>query len=120
MTLNIYALGQQIQIIRKKKGLSQNALSEMVDKSPTYLSYIETGSKRMSMDTFVDIVNALNTTADELLKDSLKNTTFITNTGFAVILDDCTAYEQRVLYDLLASCKQILRTNKSSFSSGQR
>ena len=111
MTLNIFALGKQIKIVRRKKALSQNTLSEMIDKSPTYLSYIETGAKQVSLETFVGIVNALQCSADELLKDSIENTSFVTNIGFTTVLEDCSPFEQRFLYDLIVSAKQILRGN---------
>lgn len=41
MALNYILLGKRIQTIRKKKGLSQAKLSEIIDKTPTYVSYIE-------------------------------------------------------------------------------
>ncbi len=115
MILDLIALGKRIQAVRKKKGLSQNELSELIDKTPTYLSYIENGTKCVSLDTFVDIVNSLNTTADDLLKDSLENTVVITNGRFTELLSDCTAYEQRVLLEIAASAKASLRSNKSYF-----
>ncbi len=115
MSLDIEALGSRIRYIRKKRGLSQNSLSEMIDKSPTYLSYIESGIKCMSLDTFVDLTNALNVTADDLLKDSLENISIVTNSGFASILSDCNSYEQRVLYDLVVVAKEVLRSNETFF-----
>ena len=115
MPLDIEALGNRVQQIRKKRGLSQNNLSEMIDKSPTYLSYIESGIKCMSLDTFIDLTNALNVTADDLLKDSLENISIVTNSGFASVLADCNSYEQRVLYDLVVVAKHVLRSNASFF-----
>ncbi len=115
MTLDIEALGRRIKAVRKRRGLSQNNLSELIDKSPTYLSYVESGTKCMSLDAFVDIVNALNTTADDLLKDSLENIAIVTVNGFSSVLADCDSYEQRVLIDLIISAKEILRSNKDYF-----
>ena len=59
MTINNMAIGKRIQNIRKRRGLSQFSLSELVDLSPGYISYIETGVKSMSLDTLVSIANAL-------------------------------------------------------------
>ncbi len=115
MTLNIEALGRRIRTVRKRRGMSQNMLAEMIDKSPTYLSYIEHGSKCMSLDTFVDIANALNATADDLLIDSLENTIIVTGSSFISVLSDCDSYEQRILLDLVVSMKTILRSNKDYF-----
>ena len=113
MPLNIAALGRRIHLTRKKRGLSQNVLSEMIEKTPAYLSYIEGGTKCMSLDTFVDLVNALNTTADDLLRDSLENTLIVIHSSFSELLSDCTPYEQRVLLDTAIAMKETLRINKN-------
>ena len=121
MPLNIFALGKTIRHIRKKRGLSQSRLSELIDKSPTYLSYIESGLRCISLDTLVDLANALNVTADSLLKDSLHNTATILSNEFAAVLGDCTIYEQKVLLDVLIAAKASIRSNKSLFlKSNQR
>ena len=65
------ALGKKIKVIRKRKGVSQQALAEMANCSPTHISYCETGRRHMSVETLVRIANALHVTADELLIDSL-------------------------------------------------
>ena len=45
MQLNYHVLGQRIQKIRKRKHISQAALSAMIDKSSGYISYLERGTK---------------------------------------------------------------------------
>ena len=47
MALNFVQIGKHIGEIRKRRGLSQQKLSEIIDKSPTYVSYIESGLKCM-------------------------------------------------------------------------
>ena len=49
MQLNYYVLGQRIQKIRKNKRISQAVLSTMIDKSAGYISYLECGTKVMSL-----------------------------------------------------------------------
>ncbi len=115
MPLNNHALGKSIRYYRKKRGYSQSSLSELVDKSPTYLSYIESGLRCISLDTLVDLANALNVTADILLKESLKNQAAVMRNEFAEILSDCTDYEQRILLEVLIAVKASVRTNKVLF-----
>ena len=115
MPLNNHALGKSIRYYRKKRGFSQSSLSELVDKSPTYLSYIESGLRCISLDTLVDLANALNVTADILLKESLKNQAAVMRNEFAEILSDCTDYEQRILLEVLIAVKTSVRTNKVLF-----
>ena len=113
MPLNIFALGRRIHQVRKKRGYSQTVLADKVHISTTFLSYIESGSKAMSLDTFVDLVNMLNTTADDLLRDSLNNTTVVSNNTLTELMSDCSTYEERVLIEVLISTKQSLRDNRS-------
>lgn len=40
MAINFVQIGKHIGEIRKRRGLSQQKLSEIIDKSPTYVSYI--------------------------------------------------------------------------------
>ena len=112
MAVNYISMGQKIKTIRKRRGLTQIALAEEIERSATYISYIEGGSKSMSLDTFVLIVNALNATADELLLDSLENTVLVSNHVFSSVLTDCSDYEKKVLYDVIVATKQSLRENR--------
>lgn len=112
MALNYISIGQKIKAIRKRKGLSQLTLSELIDRSPTYISYIEGGIKSMSLDTFILLVNALNITADELLMDNLENTIKVSNHEFAALLSDCNDYEKRILFDVITAAKKSIRENR--------
>ena len=60
MTLNFINLGSRVKNVRNRRGISQMSLAEKIDKSATYISYIECGYKSMSLETFVAIANALN------------------------------------------------------------
>ena len=112
MALNYISIGQNIKAIRTRKGLSQLTLSELIDRSPTYISYIEGGIKSMSLDTFILLVNALNITADELLMDNLENTIKVSNHEFAALLSDCNDYEKRILFDVITAAKKSIRENR--------
>lgn len=54
-------------ILRKTKGITQEQLSESINVSPHYIYEIERGLKQMSLETFISITYALNTSADYLL-----------------------------------------------------
>ena len=112
MAINFVQIGKHIGEIRKRRGLSQQKLSEIIDKSPTYLSYIEGGLKCMSLDTFVSIANALQVSADELLKDNIENNIKVANHEFASLIADCSEYEKRVLLSMLKTAKTAMRENR--------
>lgn len=112
MSLNYIAIGQRIKARRAEQDLSQSALSERIDKTPTYISYIENGIKSMSLDTFVAIANALDTSADELLGNCIEHNSESMYHDISACLAGCTVYERKVLLGLLMAAKDILRTNK--------
>jgi hypothetical protein len=66
----------------------------------------------MSLDTFILLVNALNTTADELLIDNLENTIKVTSHQFAALISDCSDYERIILLDVTMAAKKSLRENR--------
>lgn len=67
MSLDYKAIGKHIREARRRNHLSQAMLAEAVDKTPSYISYIESGLKSMSLDTFVLIANALGVSPERLL-----------------------------------------------------
>ena len=59
--LNKYRyLGLNIAYYRKKRGLSQEALAELVNISRTHMSRIETADCAVSLDVVFEICDALN------------------------------------------------------------
>ena len=60
MQINYILLGQRIRAIRTKKGITQMELAERIDRSPAYMSYVETAYKFCSLDTLVRVANELN------------------------------------------------------------
>ena len=67
-------LGEQIRYIRNQQHLSQEDLAEMCDISPSFMGHIERGTRKMSLETFVSLANALHVSSDYLLYSQLPNT----------------------------------------------
>ena len=112
MSLNYILLGQRIRAIRKKKGITQLSLADHINRSTSYISYIENGVKSLSLDTLVLIANELNVSADELLADNLNNTIKVSNHEFADLVSDCSEYEIRILLDVVRATKYSLRDHR--------
>lgn len=112
MTINYSLIGNRIKAARKAKGLSQSELSELIDRSVGYMSYIETGSKKPSLETLIQIANALDVTINELLSDNLAAASPVSNTQINQLLSDCSAFEKRVILLSIQSLKEAIRTSK--------
>ena len=115
MSLNYILLGKRIRNIRKRKGVTQAALAEKINCSPSYISYVENGSKGLSLDSLIQIANVLNISTDDILIDSLVNTIKVSNQEFADLVADCSEYEIRILLEVVHSTKNALREHKYLF-----
>lgn len=62
------ALGKRISEARKKQGLTQEKLAEKANIGVMYLGEIERGVKAPSMKVFIKLVNALEISADYVLR----------------------------------------------------
>ena len=51
--------------------ISQEELADLAHISRVHISYLERGERFPSLDSFINIANALNVSADELLADNL-------------------------------------------------
>ncbi len=69
--MELKSLGQNLRNSRKEQKLSQEKLAEAVGLSANYIGLIERGEKQPALDTLVDILNALNISADLALSGDL-------------------------------------------------
>lgn len=60
MTINYQRIGKKIRELRIKRKLSQEILAELCNLSSSYISYIETGKKRLSFATLEKLSKYLN------------------------------------------------------------
>jgi len=59
-------LGRRIKELRKRRGLTQEALAEQVEISPQYLSRLEVGLQSPSIETLAKLAQALDVDFSEL------------------------------------------------------
>ena len=64
-------IGNKIQEYRISAGLTQEELSERAGISCNYLSALERGVKTPALNTFVNIINVIGISADDVLEDVL-------------------------------------------------
>ena len=71
--MNRELVGERIRKYRKERRLTQERCAERCDLSTNFIGIIERGEKRPSLDTFINIANALDVSADMLLEDELNH-----------------------------------------------
>lgn len=62
------AVGDQVRLLRKAQGLSQESLAELSGLHVSFISYVETGKTNASIANLYSIANALNVSLGELLR----------------------------------------------------
>ena len=112
MSLNYHIIGKRIRNYRQQRNLSQNSVAERIEKSATYISYIESGLKHPSLETLVDLANLLGVTTDMLLGENLEHTRLVMEVEYQQILHDCTDQEKRFLLEATRALKQIMRSDE--------
>ena len=78
------ALGKKIKRYRNSKKMTQDVLSEKSGIAQGYISDIEQGKARITVDAFVNICNALEISTSDVLKDHEKATPIETDILLAI------------------------------------
>ncbi len=110
MDIDYKAIGLRIRAIRKDLGITQQKLAEMANLSDTNISHIERGATKLSLPSLVAIANALGTTPDNLLMESVDKSEPMIKAEFARLFENCTKKEYKMLYDI---CKAALDSTRS-------
>ena len=111
MELNYRQIGCRIREERTAAGMSQAVLAEITDTSPQYISHIENARKRASLEIVVRIANALGTSVDQLLAGNLGCDRYGCDAEFNKIIADCNSYEKRIILEIAAAAKTVLKHN---------
>ncbi len=111
MALNYKRMGKIIKAVRISRGLSQADLAEYADLSVPYISHIETGRSKASLETIVNIASALDVSVDRLLNGN-QDIFGDYSPELKELLSDCSVYEKSVLFDMANDMKKNLRRNR--------
>ena len=102
-------LGARIRQARTARKMSQLELADACGISVPYVSDVERGKKCFSVDILLRIAQALQVSADWLLRLDIPQTDYAYHAEAAELLADCSQEEAALLLDLMSSMKQIMR-----------
>ena len=112
MNINFKIIGKRIKYYRTKENLSQMDLAEFADLSVPYISFIETGKKKVSLISLLKIAAALNITPNHILTDYIVHSEDTIATEITTLLKECNSEERFFLHEMLLSIMRCLRTNQ--------
>ena len=105
-------LGQKIRAARMSAGLSQEQLAEMVGLTSQHISHTEVASTKISLPSLIKIANALHTSVDRLLTDSIHNSKAYMIDDVQAIFSDCDPDEIYVMLEAANAVKKAMRVRK--------
>jgi len=99
--MNKIVLGQRIREARKKNNMTQEKLAEKADIGVMYLGEIERGKKMPSLKILCKIIEALDISADYLLRDVLQTGKNYIFDDITVKMADLTPQQRKTAVDIL-------------------
>lgn len=114
--VNHALIGRRIGEIRKLRKISQAKLAELADLSVSYISFIENAKRKASLESLISIAEVLNTTLDELLNGNQRNGYAEYHNDIILLMEDCTHYEKRIIFEQISSLRISLRENQCLWS----
>ena len=101
-------MGDRIREARKKKGLTQEQLSEHLEVSVEFVSKIERGLSMPSMQVFIKLVETLNVSADYLLRDFVSTGTLLGDNSIGRKIENLPPKQRIALEALIETYIQYL------------
>lgn len=112
MKVNYDLIGARIKEHRQRRNLTQEMLAELIEMSPGYISLIETGKKKASLETLLAICRVLSITLNELLTGNQIPLDTDYNLEIAELMSGCNEHERRIAYEIMKTVREALRNNR--------
>lgn len=107
-------IGNRIREERSSQNLSQADLAAQAHLSLPQISLIERGSSNMLLSSFVGIVEALQVSADSLLRANNPESKNVYAGEIAKLIADCTPAEMESILKIVAELKHTMRLGKEN------
>lgn len=112
MAIDYERISRRIQELRKLKHLTQADLAMATGLSVPYISHIETGEKKPSLQSVALIADALDIRMDQLIYGKRIRSDQDLEDEITELLADCSIGERQLMLDLFAALKDGLRSNR--------
>ena len=97
----IRCMGKRIKLARKKKGLTQQQLGDLIGLNEKTISMIESDNALTRLDTLIKICDILEVSPKYLLLDSTKNALTEERSKLAEELKSKKSHDIRIIYEFL-------------------
>lgn len=112
MALDYKTIGSKIQARRRMKGVTQEAMAEALDFSVGFISQVERGVTKLSMDSLYEITQYLDCSIADIVDESNSYNSAYSQVEFNVMYESLTPKDQRLFYYML----EVYTKNKDVLS----
>ena len=110
MELNYRLIGKRIRRYRLSKNITQEELAFQIDTSSAYISNVECGKKKVSLNKLCLIADVLGVTINDLIYNSSEHLSDSSNKEFNELLSLCSKEEQKNIIEYVSSIIQTFIT----------
>ena len=110
MEINYMLIGKRIRRFRLSKNITQEELAFQIGTSAAYISNIEHGKKKASLQKLCEISEILGVTVNDLLYSSSDQRPDNRSKEFAELLSLCSVEDQEIILSNLSSIIQTFIT----------
>ena len=106
--LDYVEIGNRVRYFRCLNSLSQAELADRINISYTYMSNVECGKARVSLEVLVNIANELVISVDDLLGKNLKISEKESMTAFRKMMECMDARERELWLDVIGESHEYV------------
>ena len=108
-------IGQRLRKARASKKLSQEDVAFKTGLSTCAISNIELGKSNIWISTFIKIIEALNVSADTILRPDVQSVNAVCQNEFAELLNGCSPSEIETVTKLAKDVINTIRKSKENY-----
>lgn len=106
--LDYYVIGSRIRHYRLERGITQEVLAFQVNSSAAYISRIERGQKKPSLEKLFEIAEVLNVTINDFVYISPPSEYAFFDNDLQYMISMCPPEKQKVITKNIAEILRIL------------
>ena len=108
MKVDYVLLGEQIKFWRQYRNFTQEKLAEKVELPPGFISLIETGKKRASLETLLFISKELDITLNDLLMGNQITKSSDYSIEYSELISNLNESERNLIFEIIkVICKAL-------------
>lgn len=109
--VDLKEIGLRIREAREALGISQTELDAKTGIGLAHVSKIEAGRVDMRLSTFVKIIEALQASADGIIRADVPSVSSQYQADLAMLLSDCSPNELASMLSVITEIKKTMRLN---------